>query len=65
MKILLLFVCTLVLSGRVVGWDHEELEIFDIVEEVNQNFYELMGINQVSRVNFKNAECQRYNFILL
>lgn len=38
----------LVSYQSVYGWDHEELEIFDIVEEVNENFYELMGIKQVS-----------------
>lgn len=30
------------------AWDQIDLEIFDLVEEVkNQNFYTLMGINQV------------------
>lgn len=28
-------------------WDNEELEIFDLVEEINKNFYEFMGISQV------------------
>ena len=28
-------------------WDNEELELFDLVEEVNQNFYEVMGVDQV------------------
>jgi len=31
----------------VVCFDYDELEIFDLVEEVNQNFYELLGIDQV------------------
>lgn len=30
-----------------VAWDDSDLEVFDVVEEVNQNFYELMGITQV------------------
>lgn len=29
------------------AWDDDDLEVFDVVEEVNQNFYELMGISQV------------------
>lgn len=28
------------------AWDNDDLEIFDLVELVNQNFYALMGINQ-------------------
>lgn len=37
----------------VQSWDTEELEIFDLVEEIKVNFYELMGIQQVNRVNLK------------
>lgn len=29
------------------AWDDDDLEVFDVVEEVNQNFYELMGVPQV------------------
>lgn len=32
----------------VFAWDSEELEVFDVVEEVNQNFYEFLNISQVS-----------------
>lgn len=31
----------------VRAWDSEELEIFDLVEEVNKNFYDFMGLTQV------------------
>ena len=31
----------------IVCFDYDELEIFDLVEEVNQNFYELIGVEQV------------------
>lgn len=31
-------------------WDTEELEMFDLVEEVNQNFYEVMGVGQVGKM---------------
>lgn len=30
-----------------VAWDDEELEVFDVVEEVNQNFYGLLGVPNV------------------
>lgn len=26
------------------AWDQDQLDVFDVVEEVNQNFYELMNI---------------------
>ncbi|KAH8235548.1 hypothetical protein KR032_002471, partial [Drosophila birchii] len=35
-------------SGGAHAWHSEELEIFDLVEEVNRNFYEFMGINQTA-----------------
>ncbi|XP_032690834.1 dnaJ homolog subfamily C member 1-like [Odontomachus brunneus] len=28
------------------AWDNDELEVFDVVEEVNQNFYEVLGVTQ-------------------
>ena len=37
-------------STPVHGWNMVELEVFDVVEEVNQNFYELMAISQVSQI---------------
>ncbi|KAH8276603.1 hypothetical protein KR044_008628, partial [Drosophila immigrans] len=36
----------LLLCGTTTAWHSEELEIFDLVEEINRNFYEFMGINQ-------------------
>ncbi|OXU32101.1 hypothetical protein TSAR_002942 [Trichomalopsis sarcophagae] len=32
--------------SSVVAWDNEELEVFDVVEEVNKNFYDLLGVPQ-------------------
>lgn len=28
------------------AWDNDDLEVFDVVEEVNQNFYNVLGITQ-------------------
>jgi len=47
------FVCLkcfvlLQLTTNVVGWNSEDLELFDLVEEVNQNFYDVLGVDQVS-----------------
>jgi len=35
-------------QGNVFCWDTDDLELFDLVEEVNQNFYELLGVSNVS-----------------
>ena len=48
-----MFVCLkcfvlLQLTTNVVGWNSEDLELFDLVEEVNQNFYDVLGVDQVS-----------------
>jgi hypothetical protein len=40
------------------AWDQSELEIFDLVEEINQNFYDLLGVPQVGQTP---TECSRYN----
>ncbi|KAL7288775.1 hypothetical protein TKK_0016755 [Trichogramma kaykai] len=45
----LLVLCALLaclLLDQAHAWDNEELEVFDVVEEVNQNFYELLGVPQ-------------------
>lgn len=31
----------------VSAWDDGDFEVFDVVEEVNQNFYELLGVSMV------------------
>lgn len=28
------------------AWDNDDLEVFDVVEEVNQNFYDVLGVTQ-------------------
>ncbi|XP_064613964.1 dnaJ homolog subfamily C member 1-like [Liolophura sinensis] len=42
----LLFLMLLVVCS---AWDNEELELFDLVEEINQNFYELFGVDQAAK----------------
>ena len=29
------------------AWDTDEMELFDLVEEVNGNFYDILGVEQV------------------
>lgn len=45
MRWCLLGLFTLILGAK--AWDDGDLEVFDVVEEVNQNFYELLGVTQV------------------
>jgi DnaJ homolog subfamily C member 1 len=47
-RIVLFCTILLILSNVkfISAWDNDDLEIFDLVELVNQNFYTLMGINQ-------------------
>lgn len=32
--------------GFSYAWDDDDLEVFDVVEEVNQNFYDVLGVTQ-------------------
>ncbi|KAH9499265.1 DnaJ sub C member 1 [Bulinus truncatus] len=32
--------------NQINGWDSDDLEIFDLVEEINANFYEYFGVEQ-------------------
>ncbi|KAK2589309.1 hypothetical protein KPH14_007860 [Odynerus spinipes] len=54
MKVLLTFLCILQfldLCTFSAAWDNDELEVFDVVEEVNQNFYDLLGVTQVANAS--------------
>ncbi|GFN90663.1 Dnaj-like protein subfamily c member 1 [Plakobranchus ocellatus] len=44
MLLKIILMSTLLVS--CIGWDTDDLEIFDLVEEVNANFYEVFGISQ-------------------
>lgn len=46
MLILMLF--CLPYFNIVHAWDSEQLEVFDVVDEVKENFYELLNISRVS-----------------
>lgn len=54
MRVVLTFLCILQfldLCTFCVAWDNDELEVFDVVEEVNQNFYDLLGVTQVANAS--------------
>lgn len=35
------------LCGKVSAWDSGELQMFDLVEEVKENFYDFLGVSHV------------------
>lgn len=39
--------CFLDVFRSSCAWDNDELEVFDVVEEINQNFYDVLGVTQV------------------
>ena len=47
-RLLLAFVVVVLARPCQAWYDSEDLEIFDLVEEVKQDFYEFMGLNDVS-----------------
>ena len=44
-----LFLLLFILPGctEVHGWDSIDLELFDLVEEIKDNFYDVLGLKQV------------------
>lgn len=44
----LLLLLLLAAAGPARGWESGDLELFDLVEEVQLNFYQFLGVQQVS-----------------
>lgn len=53
-----LLVVLVVAASPSLAWDSAEMEMFDLVEEVNQNFYEVMDISQVGGVGVCSEGCR-------
>lgn len=47
LKCLSILLLLAVSANNVSAWDQEELEIFDLVEEINENFYTILKVQQV------------------
>lgn len=45
-QVCLLAVCFVTIFSYSRAWDNDELEVFDVVEEVNQNFYTVLNVPQ-------------------
>ncbi|XP_058797463.1 uncharacterized protein LOC131667783 [Phymastichus coffea] len=50
--------------NSVFAWDTEQLEVFDVVEEVNQNFYELLGVPQNASLQDVKKAFRRLSLVL-
>lgn len=48
--------------STICCWDTEDLEIFDLVEEVDSNFYSVLGVAQVSVINNTCQHTSVYSF---
>lgn len=53
-RVAVLALMLLSLLAPATAWDNDDLEIFDLVELINKNFYEELGIKQVR--NFVNVD---------
>lgn len=52
MALLIFVLLCLPYFNIIHAWDSEQLEVFDVVDEVKENFYQLLNI---SKVNFHNS----------
>ena len=43
-----LFICLFTQLAVALAWDTTDLEIFDLVEDINANFYSMLSVKQVS-----------------
>lgn len=48
-----LFIAITLIVDDVSAWDQIELEIFDLVEEINDNFYNILKVDQVWSIQFR------------
>lgn len=59
-KITLIFLLLVSLFCSAHSWNNDELEVFDAVDEIKQNFYTLLNVSQVTFTNetsFKHSKC--------
>lgn len=49
------FICLICHSSVASAWDQPELEMFDLIEEMNVNFYEFFNIPKVFVKFFMNT----------
>lgn len=47
-RVAVLALMLLSVLAPATAWDNDDLEIFDLVELINKNFYEELGLKQVS-----------------
>ena len=52
-KSVLLVLAILYTPDRCHGWDQAELDLFDLVEEVGENFYDILHVEQVRSIIYE------------
>ena len=62
LSILVVVIISISYYGTVLAWDNIDLELFDLVEDVRTNFYEVLGVPQVSVDVNNSLNC--YNKVL-
>ena len=62
-------VCFTLLSHvTVFAWDAVDFELFDLVEEVKTNFYDVLGVSQVGCFIFNflaHSDCIMYSILMM
>lgn len=62
MKIFYVFL--LVYVHTCSAWDSDQLEVFDVVDEVKENFYDLLNISKVSVNQYVTSDDEENYFII-
>lgn len=52
-----LFLLVIVSADIASAWDQDDLDIFDLVEEINENFYTVLDVQQVIKSFHWNGNC--------
>lgn len=46
-----------VLFGGSLSWEQDELDLFDLIEEVGENFYEVLHVKEVCTCTINIVSC--------
>lgn len=55
------FLLVIVSADIASAWDQDDLDIFDLVEEINENFYTVLDVQQVIEYFHWNGKCFHFS----